>query len=93
MSEQERTFIYSPLSQRIGGDGSYVDVRIYREETDPGWILEVIDEERASTVYGDPFETDQLALDEVLASAQRYGIRVYLEKRLRYEEHESATIH
>lgn len=77
--ENEPAIINSPLSQRIEGDGTFIKVEIYRGEDEPTWILEVVDEEDASTVYDDPFESDQAAFDEVMASIQKYGIRVYLE--------------
>lgn len=73
------TIIYSPLRRRIEGDGTYIDVQIYRGESEANWLLEVVDEENASTVYDDQFATDQAALDEVMASIQKYGIRVYLD--------------
>lgn len=87
------TITYSPLGQRIEGDGTYIDVEIYRSESDAGWILEVLDEEDASTVYDDPFETDEAALAEVLASIQKYGLRVYLENGFLDEVVESGTLH
>jgi uncharacterized protein len=41
--------------------------------------LEVIDEENASTVWDDPFDTDQEALDEVMEVIERDGIRSFLD--------------
>ncbi|MBX9462934.1 MAG: hypothetical protein KL840_08175 [Aquamicrobium sp.] len=87
------TVTYSPLGQRIEGDGTYIDVEIYRRESDAGWILEVVDEEDASTVYDDPFETDEAALAEVLASIRKYGLRVYLENGFPDEDVQSGTLH
>lgn len=89
-NDNEPSIIYSPLRQRIEGDGTYIDVEIYRGEDEPAWILEVVDEENASTVYDEPFETDQAALDEVRASIEKYGIRVYLENGFPEEAH---TVH
>lgn len=73
------TIIYSPLRRRIEGDGTFISVQIYRGEGEPAWSLEVVDEANTSTVYDDQFETDQSALDEVMATIRKFGIRVYLD--------------
>lgn len=86
MTDDEPTIIHSPLERRIEDDGTYIQVHIYRGENEATWILEVVDEEDASTVYDDPFESDQAALDEVVAAIQKYGIRVYLEDGFPDEE-------
>ena len=49
MSDPE--IVMSPLCREIIKDGTKVQVDIYRGEDDSGWILEVIDEENASTVW------------------------------------------
>ena len=49
MSDPE--IVMSPLCREITGDGTKIQVDIYRGEDDPGWILEVVDEENASTVW------------------------------------------
>ena len=46
MSDPE--IVMSPLCREISGDGTRIQIDIYRGEDDPGWILEVIDEENAS---------------------------------------------
>jgi uncharacterized protein len=77
MSDPE--IVMSPLCREITGDGTKIQVDIYRGEDDPGWILEVIDEENSSTVWNDPFDTDQEALDAVMEVIERDGIRSFLE--------------
>ena len=67
------------LCREISGDDTRIQVDIYRGEDDPGWILEVIDEENASTVWDDPFNTDQEALDEVMEVIEKDGIKSFLE--------------
>jgi len=69
MSDPE--IIMSPLCREISGDGTKIRVDIYRGEDESGWILEVIDEDNASTVSDDPFDTDREALDDVLRSSRR----------------------
>lgn len=71
--------IMSPLCREISGDGTKIQVDIYRGEDDSGWILEVIDEENASTIWDDPFDTDQEALDAVMEVIEKDGIRSFLE--------------
>jgi hypothetical protein len=43
-----------------------------------GWILEVADEEGASTVWDDLFLTDQATLEEVLNTIEEEGIHSFL---------------
>lgn len=90
--DDEPMIINSPLSCRFEGDGTFIDVEIYRAQDDVVWILEVVDELEVSTIYEDPFETEQ-ALDEVLAAIQEYGIRMYLEDGFPNDEEVSGTIH
>lgn len=77
MSDPE--IIMSPLCREISGDGTKIQVDIYRVEGMPGWALEVIDEENASTVWDDPFDTDREALDAVMEVIEKEGIRSFLE--------------
>lgn len=84
--DEDITLILSPLSQRIERDGKSVDVDIYQAEGDTVWILEVVDREGASTVFDEPFPSDQGALDAVLLLIEQEGIDTFLEDR-------SGTIH
>jgi uncharacterized protein len=77
MSDPE--IIMSPLCREITGDGTKVQVDIYRGEDESGWILEVIDKENASTVWDEPFATDQEALEEVMEVIEQDGIRSFLD--------------
>ena len=77
MSDPE--IVMSPLCREIVQDGTKVQVDIYRGEDESGWILEVIDEENASTVWDDPFDTDREALEEVMEVIVRDGIRSFLD--------------
>jgi hypothetical protein len=67
--------IMSPLCREMSGDGTKIQIDIYRGEDESGWVLEVIDEENTSTVWDDPFDTDQEALNEVMEVIEREGIR------------------
>ena len=77
MSDPE--IVMSPLCREITGDGTKIQVDIYRGEDESGWILEVVDEENTSTVWDDPFNTDREALEEVMEVIERDGIRSFLE--------------
>lgn len=77
MSDPE--IVMSPLCREIAGDSTKIRVDIYRGEDDSGWILEVIDEENASTVWDEPFATDQKALDAVMEVIEQDGIRSFLD--------------
>ena len=63
----------SPLCQEITSNGHTVSVDIY-DDGKGQWILEVIDTDNNSTVWEDPFKTDQEALDEVLDTIKQEGI-------------------
>ena len=76
MSDPE--IVMSPLCREIIKDGTRIQVDIYRGEDKSGWILEVIDEENASTIWDEPFDTDQEALDTVIKVIELDGIRSFL---------------
>ena len=63
----------SPLCQSVTSDERTVQVDIY-EDGAGGWLLEVVDEYNNSTVWEDPFKTDQEALDEALDTIEKEGI-------------------
>ncbi len=71
--EEEYEVKYSPLCQAVERDGKSVEIMIY-EDGDGGWILEVVDENDNSTVWNEPFDSDQSALDEVLETIKDDGI-------------------
>ena len=71
--------IMSPLCREIVQDGTKIQVDIYRGEDDSEWILEVIDEENASTIWDEPFDTDREALDAVITIIEHEGIRSLLD--------------
>jgi uncharacterized protein len=66
--------VRSPLEKRVTRDGVSVDVLIYCGEDDTGWILEVVDHLGGSTVWDDPFPTDQAALNGAMTAIEEDGI-------------------
>ena len=74
--------IYSPLCRKLTRDGIGIEIQIYRDEQDPEWHLEVVeDQEGGSTVWDDTFPTDQEALDEALRTIEVDGITTFLRAR------------
>ena len=69
----DQTPKHSPLTQPVTRDGKTVQVQIY-EDGEGGWLLKVVDEYWNSTVWDDPFKTDQEALDEALKTIDEDGI-------------------
>jgi uncharacterized protein len=57
---------HSPLEREVEQNGLRVKICIYREKGAPTWLLEVVDQDGGSTVWDDPFDSDQAALDEAL---------------------------
>ncbi|PCK07272.1 MAG: hypothetical protein COA42_15240 [Alteromonadaceae bacterium] len=71
----------SPLSQKVESNGKSVDVKIYGDGHGK-WILEVVDEFNGSTVWEDPFQTDQAALDELNDTLKTDGIECLIGQAL-----------
>ena len=63
----------SPLCQSLNRDGKTVRVEIYGDGADK-WLLEVVDEYGNSTVWDDPFDSEQVALDELLKTIDEEGM-------------------
>jgi hypothetical protein len=70
---EEHELKMSPLSRTITRDGVTVYIDIF-EDDEGGWVLEVVDEYNNSTVWNDPFDTDEAALQEALDSIEKEGI-------------------
>jgi len=73
MTEDDQDPKHSPLTQSVTRDGKTVQVDIY-ENGEGGWLLEVVDEYWNSTVWDEPFTTDQAALAEALKTIEEDGI-------------------
>jgi hypothetical protein len=75
--DEEYEVKMSPLCQEISSGSKSVKVEIYDDGED-GWILEVVDEYGNSTVWDDPFPTDDAALTEVKKTISEEGIQVLI---------------
>jgi hypothetical protein len=69
----ETDLIYSKHCQSITQNGQTVKVEIYSSGKND-WILEVVDEDSNSTVWDDPFETDDEAFQEFERTLKEEGI-------------------
>jgi len=68
---------YSPLCSEVTREGITVDIQIY-SDGNFGWILEVEDEAGTSTLWDEPFFTDQAALDEAMRTIDEEGISTFI---------------
>ena len=69
----ESDLIYSKHCQAVSRNGKTVEVEIYSSGKND-WILEVVDEENNSTVWDDPFLTDDEAFQEFQRTLEEEGI-------------------
>jgi len=77
MANIEDDLIISALSQVARRDGQQVKLEIYGDG-DGGWLLEAVDDYGNSTVWQEPFQTEQEALDEALRTINGEGISVLI---------------
>jgi hypothetical protein len=50
---------------------------LHRLEHQTEWALEIVEDDGTSTVWDDPFETDQAALDEALRTIREEGVSAF----------------
>lgn len=77
MDNIQCTPVTSTLSQFVRRDGKQVKLEIY-DDGDGGWLLEAVDEYGNSTVWQEPFQTEQAALDAALRTIDDEGIGVLI---------------
>ena len=70
---EEIDLIYSKHCQTVSRNGKTVKVEIYGSGKND-WILEVVDEDGNSTVWDDPFTTDEAAFQEFQRTLEEEGI-------------------
>src|SRR5690349_9081693 len=83
---------HSPLECEVTRDGITVEICIYRGPEDPGWLLEVVDEEGGSTIWEDHLASDQEALDLAMKTIEEEGIETF-SKGMSDGGHESRGAH
>ncbi|MGB5570854.1 MAG: hypothetical protein WBM67_01725 [Sedimenticolaceae bacterium] len=73
----ESDLIYSRHCQTVSSNGKTVKVEIYSSGKND-WILEVVDEANNSTVWDDPFHTDEDAFREFQRTLTEEGIEAMI---------------
>jgi hypothetical protein len=73
MTEEARTVVTSPKSQRVSVDGHPFSIEIHRLEDEPAWTLEVVDFEGNNHVWDDRFESDKDACNAALKELESEG--------------------
>ena len=88
MQDRDPTIITSPLSRSITRDDITVEVNIYRLEHEPQWALEVVNTHGTSSVWDDPFETDEEAYAAFEQAVAEEGMETFLN-----DEIDNPTLH
>ncbi|MFC3632253.1 hypothetical protein ACFOM8_22910 [Paracoccus angustae] len=78
MAEEDPNIITSGKSRRITVGGLPFSIEIYRLETDPHWILEVVDCDGTSHVWDDHFASDEDAKDAAVQEIEREGAAAFM---------------
>ena len=73
----EIELIYSKHCQSVTRNGRTVNLKIYSSGKND-WILEVVDEDNNSTVWDDPFDTDDEAFQEFERTLKEEGIEAMI---------------
>lgn len=75
--EEDPKIVYSSRCTNFSKDGQTVEVNIFRIETESTWHLEVINEQNTSTVWDDPFDSDEEAYAEFLSTVEAEGMGAF----------------
>jgi len=67
----------SPLSQNYDEKGKTVSIEIY-DDSEGGWLLEIVDKGNNSTMWEDSFDSDDEALAEALEAIKEHGIEAFI---------------
>lgn len=81
-SEHERdpNIITSGSSGTVTEQDITVEVHIIRLEDEPGWTLELVNHSGTSTVWDDPFATDDAAWAAFRHLVKEEGMRAFLDQ-------------
>lgn len=77
----DEAVIHSTLERTVASEQTRLQIYIYRGPRDANWLLEVEDHSGGSTVWDDPFETEQAALDAALLAIDEDGIESFVVTR------------
>ena len=76
--ERDPNIVTSGLSGTVTEQGITVEVHIIRLEDEPDWTLEVVNQSGTSTVWDDPFVTDDAAWAAFRRTVEEEGMRAFL---------------
>ena len=79
MDDREPNLVTSGRSGRITRDGVSIAVEIYRFESEPSWLLEVVNDRGTSIVWDERFATDDLAFAAFEQVVADEGIATFLD--------------
>lgn len=77
----EPELIESPLGQPIEQNSIKLKINFVRLATQPGWSLEVLNENNTSVVWDDPFPTDRAADAAFRKALAEEGPEAFLDNR------------
>lgn len=76
---KDPNIVFSGHCGQYSRDGISVEVSIARLEHEAAWTLEVVNGNRTSIVWDDPFPSDDAAYAEFLATVEVEGMQVFLD--------------
>jgi uncharacterized protein len=79
VDDRDPNVVYSGLGGVITEEGVTVELSIHRLEGQPGWAMEVVNQEGTSTVWNELFETDDAALVEFRRTVDEEGMKEFLD--------------
>ena len=74
---KQKASALAPLERSISRDGVELQICIYRE-AQTGWFLEIEDHLGGSTVWDEPFPTDQAAYDAAMQAIEEDGASSFI---------------
>ena len=80
MNDNDPEIIYSDRSGDYLVDGERLEVRIYKTDRHPDWVLEVVNSDGTSTVWKDTFIGAEMAWRVFQDTVENEGIRAFLDK-------------
>ena len=78
MEDRSPDITHSDLCRIVTRDDVTVTVEIYRLGQDRRWVLEVVNQHGTATLWDDPFDTEQEALDVFEQTLEVEGIETFL---------------
>lgn len=78
--ERDPNIVTSGLSGTVTEQGITVEVHIIRLEDEPGWTLEVVNQNGTSTVWDDSFVTDDAAWGAFCRTVEEEGMQAFLDQ-------------